>query len=82
MSDHTAGKNTNHILWCTNMDDRGYADILFLTDGGGIGMNVGGRVIVKPMREWHRLAMAANSEMEVMPYAADGEEAAVSEKTK
>ena len=32
-------------------------DLILIINGGGVGFNVGGRVIVKPVREWHRLAM-------------------------
>ena len=33
-----------------------YADSIFVTETGGIGINCGGHVIVKPLREWHALA--------------------------
>jgi len=42
--------------------DEGEGDLILIIDGGGVGFNVGGRVIVKPVREWHRLAMADNLE--------------------
>ena len=42
--------------------DEGEGDLILIINGGGVGFNVGGRVIVKPVREWHRLAMADNLE--------------------
>jgi hypothetical protein len=33
-----------------------YSDSVFVTEGGAIGMNVGGSVIVKSIRAWHELA--------------------------
>lgn len=33
-----------------------YAYSIHVTQGGGIGINVGGTVYVKPLVEWHRLA--------------------------
>ena len=50
-----AGKNTDRELWRERADDY-YAPSLFVTEGGGIGINVGGSVIVKPVRDWHSLA--------------------------
>lgn len=35
---------------------------VFVTKGGGIGMNVGGTVIVQPIAEWHRQALAAHQQ--------------------
>jgi hypothetical protein len=32
-------------------------DLVLIIKGGGVGFNVDGLVIVKPVREWHRLAM-------------------------
>ena len=49
-------QNTNRELWREREDDY-YADSIHVTAGGGIGINCGGTVIVKPVREWHRLAM-------------------------
>ena len=51
-----------HILWASNMDDAGYADILFLVGDEppyGVGINVGGNVIVKPLRDWHAAGCAS-----------------------
>jgi hypothetical protein len=48
-------KNTDRELWREIPDDY-YAPSVHVTIGGGIGMNVGGFVIVLPIREWHALA--------------------------
>jgi hypothetical protein len=62
-----AAKNTDKEIWrgksraeCGD-DDRYYADSLFIpeSDVEALGINCGGHVIVKPIREWHRLALAA-----------------------
>lgn len=37
--------------------DQAFGDEILVIKGGGVGFNVGGRVVVKPVREWHRLAM-------------------------
>lgn len=34
-----------------------YSNSLHVTQGGGVGINVGGFVIVKSLAEWHSLAM-------------------------
>lgn len=58
MVDHCQAKNTDREIWrgpdegCGNF----YADRIFVTEGGGIGINCGGYVIVKPVREWFALA--------------------------
>jgi len=31
-----------------------YSDSIFVTKEGGIGMNVGGYVMVRPIKEWHK----------------------------
>ena len=38
-----------------------YSPSIHVTEGGGIGMNVGGWVIVAPVREWHRIGAEAFS---------------------
>lgn len=50
-------KNTNRELWREREGDY-YAPSLFVTEGGGIGIDVGGHVIVRPIREWHRLGQS------------------------
>ena len=50
-----AQQNTDRDLWSECEDDY-FSPRLFVTAGGGIGIDVGGHVIVKPIREWHALA--------------------------
>jgi hypothetical protein len=50
-----AVENTDRELWREREGDY-YADSIHVTKGGGIGINCGGHVYVKPLREWHRLA--------------------------
>jgi hypothetical protein len=47
--------NTDRELWREKPGDY-YSDSIHVTHDNGIGINCGGHVIVKPMREWHRLA--------------------------
>lgn len=51
-------KNTDRELWRERPGDF-YADSLFVTEGGGIGLNCGGTVCVKPIRAWMQLAIDA-----------------------
>lgn len=37
--------------------DEGYMPKVFVTKEEAIGMNVGGMVIILPIREWHKMAM-------------------------
>jgi len=53
MNDHPAA-NTDHELW-REVEGDYYSPSIHVTAGGGIGINVGGLVIVKTLREWHRL---------------------------
>lgn len=55
MNDEQAAQNTDRELWREREGDY-YADSLLVTKEGAIGMNCGGSVFVKPIREWHRLA--------------------------
>lgn len=51
-------ENTDRELW-RGPDEGGgdfYADSIFITKEGALGINCGGSVYVKPIREWHRLA--------------------------
>jgi hypothetical protein len=53
-----ACKNTDRELW-RGPDEGGgdyYADSIFITKEGAFGINCGGSVYVKPIREWHRIA--------------------------
>jgi hypothetical protein len=51
-------QNTDRELWRERRGDY-YADSIFVTESGGIGMNCGGFVIVKPIRDWHQLGRGA-----------------------
>lgn len=54
-------QNTDRHLWPQVSRDA-YAPSLFVTaDGEGIGINVGGHVFVKPLREWHALAVQSRT---------------------
>lgn len=47
--------NTDRELW-REVEGDYYAPRIFVTAGGGIGIEVGGLVYVKPVRDWHALA--------------------------
>lgn len=47
--------NTDKELW-REIEDDYYSPSIHVTEHGGIGINVGGCVAVKPVREWHKLA--------------------------
>lgn len=47
--------NTDRELW-REVEGDYYAPSIFVTERGGIGIDVGGSVYVKPIREWHALA--------------------------
>lgn len=51
-----AAVNTDKELWREPPGDY-YAPSLFVTAGGGIGIDVGGYVVVMPIRSWHALAV-------------------------
>jgi hypothetical protein len=53
--DMRAVMNTDRELWREREGDA-YADSMFVTACGSIGINVGGHVIVKPLRDWFSLA--------------------------
>lgn len=55
MSDQAKTDN-RRVIWIGEGD---LPDEVFVTDGGGIGMNIGGDVIVMTARRWHGLAGAA-----------------------
>lgn len=56
VSDERACLNTDRELW--RESDSYYAPSIHVTDGGGIGINVGGHVIVMTVRAWHQLGVA------------------------
>jgi hypothetical protein len=54
-----AYENTDRVLYTEpNIDwkDEGYMPKIFVTHEGSIGMNVGGMVYVKTIREWFNMA--------------------------
>lgn len=56
--------NTDREIWCEREGDF-YADSIHVTEGGGIGIDCGGYVIVMPVREWHRLAASLRPSISV-----------------
>jgi hypothetical protein len=56
MSDNTACENTDKELW-RERDGDYYADSIHVTERGGIGIDCCGMVFVRPLREWHKLAV-------------------------
>lgn len=58
MSDNQAYENTDREIWRGPDEGCGdyYADSIFITKEGALGINCGGSVYVKPIRDWHRLA--------------------------
>lgn len=55
VGDEVECKNNDRELWREHEGDY-YADSLFVTEGGRIGMNCGGYVIVMPIRNWFNIA--------------------------
>lgn len=53
-----AKKNTDRELW-RERDGDFYADSIHVTAEGFIGINCGGYVIVKRVRDWHGLGLNA-----------------------
>ena len=67
MSDDVAYLNTDRELWREPKGDLPsdyYADSIHVTEQGGIGINCGGTVYVRTLREWHGMvaALAAHEE--------------------
>jgi hypothetical protein len=58
MTDNQACENTDREIWRGPDEGNGdyYADSIFITKEGALGINCGGSVHVRPIREWHRLA--------------------------
>ena len=56
LCDFTECENTDRHLWPETSPVDAPEEKLFVTSAGGIGINIGGHVIVRPLREWHRLA--------------------------
>jgi hypothetical protein len=57
MSDSQAALNTDRELWRKTGGDY-YSPRIYVNDGGGIGIDVGGTVYVKSVEAWHALACA------------------------
>ena len=57
--DEKACKNTDRELWREGPGDF-YSPSIFVTEQGGIGINAGGTVIIKTLREWGKLAEEEN----------------------
>lgn len=55
MTQNDPKQNTDTELYREEPKDY-YANSIFVTEDGRIGMDVGGLVIVKPIAEWHNLA--------------------------
>jgi hypothetical protein len=58
MSDSEYCENTDREIWRGPDEGNGsyYSDSIFITKDGALGINCGGSVYVRPIREWHRLA--------------------------
>lgn len=58
MSDNQTCENTDREIWRGLDEGNGdyYADSIFITKEGALGINCGGSVHVRPIREWHLLA--------------------------
>lgn len=56
LSDGGPCENTDRQIWPVENDDY-YAPRIHVTKEGNIGIDVGGHVFVKPLREWHWLAI-------------------------
>ena len=52
-----ACKNTDKQIWVKEGAeiDEGYLPSIYVTEGGHIGIKVGGTVIVKSVEDWHKL---------------------------
>ena len=71
ISDEKAYENTDVELWREPTKTEGmsyYANSIHRTEGGGIGINVGGTVYVKTLKEWHDLAGGTTNLNEPAPH--------------
>jgi len=59
-------QNTDKELWRKETGDY-YSPSIHVTAGGGIGINVGGLVFVKPVEGWHALAKAECDRRKALP---------------
>lgn len=62
---HGQAQNTDRELWREREGDY-YADSIFVTERGCIGINCGGHCYIMPLQKWHDLAAA-------LPTHGDGE---------
>jgi hypothetical protein len=64
MTESNTGVNTDRELWREEHPEGDaysyYSPSIHVTARGGIGINVGGTVFVKSLKEWHDLAMGAD----------------------
>lgn len=58
-------ENTDHEIWRGPDEGNGsyYADSIYVTKEGALGINCGGHVVVLPIREWHRLGRNMTTEI-------------------
>jgi hypothetical protein len=56
MSNEEAAVNTDKEIWRRTADDY-YSPSIHVTEDNGIGINVGGHVIVKPVEDWHKAGL-------------------------
>ena len=70
--------NTDRELWREKPGDY-YSPHLWVTEGGGIGMDVGGCCIVMPIHKWHALAVQSFLTSEKTPTAPPGAQSSHSE---
>jgi len=54
--EHQGCENTDRLIYSQERGDDYSLDTLHVTKDGALGINCGGYVIVKPIREWFRLA--------------------------
>lgn len=70
--DFSAVQNNDRELWRETSGDF-YADSIHVTMGGNIGIQVGGHVLVMPLKRWFEAGLAAQDETPATPVPADGE---------
>lgn len=63
-------ENTDREIWREREGDY-YADSIHVTKSGAIGIDCGGLVFVKSVREWHRLANEPRASHCDCPYQTD-----------
>jgi hypothetical protein len=64
-------ENTDRHLWPQVSDPGAETESIHVTAQGGIGINVGGYVYVKPLREWHKLAGGKEAMLPVAALSAE-----------